>query len=346
MGIKLGDIAKELGGELSGDPEIEITGLAGIREAGPGEITFLGDRKYESWLGKTRAAAIIIDRGHPFNGRPVIRVEDPYDAFRRVMEIMGNRRSAIPVGVHASVEMGSQVRLGEGVAIGPNVVIGDRCTIGDSTTIMPGTVIGPAVRIGSHCLVYPNVVIREDTVIGDRVIVHAGAVIGDDGFGFLTREGKHSKVPQLGRVVIEDDVEIGSNTCIDRATLGETRIRRGTRIDNLVQVAHNVSVGENSILCAQVGIAGSTRIGNGVTLAGQVGVVGHIEIGDGVMVGAQGGVTKTIPPGAQVSGYPAAPHGLAKRIYASMRRLPDLLKEVRLLRERVERLERRGGGEK
>jgi UDP-3-O-[3-hydroxymyristoyl] glucosamine N-acyltransferase len=236
------------------------------------------------------------------------------------------------------------VELGKDVGIGPNVVVGDRVTLGARVMVLPGAVIGPEVAIGDDCLIYPNVVIRDGTRIGNRVIVHAGAVIGEDGFGFVSGDGGYEKVPQLGRVIIEDNVEIGANSCIDRATTGATVIREGTRIDNLVQVAHNVCIGQHSILCAQVGIAGSTTVGDHVTLAGQVGVVGHIEIGDQAMVGAQGGVTKSIPAGSRVSGYPATPHHLAKRMYAAFRQLPDLLKEVRRLKQRVRELEERERG--
>ncbi|MCK4304761.1 MAG: UDP-3-O-(3-hydroxymyristoyl)glucosamine N-acyltransferase, partial [Candidatus Eisenbacteria sp.] len=241
--------------------------------------------------------------------------------------------------IHSSALVGRNVCCGQHAAIGPHVIIGDRCRIGENTTILPGVVIAADVSIGSDCLIYPNVVLREGTELGNRVLVHSGAVIGADGFGFVNRGGEHQKIPQLGRVVIEDDVEIGANTCIDRATTGATIVRRGTRIDNLVQVAHNVTIGRHSILCAQVGIAGSTAVGDGVTLAGQVGIVGHIEIGDHAMVGAQGGVTKSVPPGAKVSGYPATQHSLAKRMYAGMRHLPDLLKDVRELKRRLDKLD-------
>jgi UDP-3-O-[3-hydroxymyristoyl] glucosamine N-acyltransferase len=343
MEFRLAELAERLGGELGGDPDIQIRGVGGIKEAQPGEITFLGNPRYEEWLSKTEASAVILPREHPFNGRACIRVTDPYEAFRAAMELFRPERSLISPGTHPSALLGGDVRLGTEVAIGPNVIIGDRTSIGDRTVIHPGVVIGPDVTVGSHCLVYPNVVIREDVEIGSRLIIHAGAVIGDDGFGFVTKGQAHEKMPQLGRVVIEDDVDIGANTCIDRATTGATVIRQGSRIDNLVQVAHNVTVGLNSIICAQVGIAGSTHVGDRVTLAGQVGIVGHIEIGDDAMVGAQGGVTKTVPAGTQVSGYPAAPHRLAKRMYAALRQLPELLKEFGRLKKRVDEMEEKGG---
>ena len=341
MEFRLADLAERVGGELHGDPDLQIRGVAGIKEARPGEITFLGNPRYEEWLEKTQASAVILQRDHVLNGRASILVQDPYAAFQAVMMLFQSQRPLLAPGVHPSALLGEGTVLGADVRIGPQVVIGERTRIGDRTIILPGVVIGPDVTIGQRCLVYPNVVIREETQIGDQVILHAGAVIGDDGFGFITRAGQHEKVPQLGRVVIEDDVEIGANTCIDRATAGVTIIRRGSRIDNLVQVAHNVSIGRNSILCAQVGIAGSTTVGDDVTLAGQVGIAGHIRVGDGAKVGGQSGVTKSVPPGTEVSGFPATPHHLAKRIYGAMRQLPDLLKKVRQLERRVRELEER-----
>lgn len=344
VAVKLDELARRLQGRLQGDGELLIRGVAGIKEAGPGQITFLADRKLEEWLERTQASAVILTEASPFERLPSIRVSDPRAAFLAAVEVFGNGRRLIPVGVHPSALIGAGTELGRDVAIGPNVVIGAGCRIGDRTTILPGVVIGDDVRLGSDCLIYPNVVIREETEIADRVILHGGAVIADDGFGFLTRDGRHAKVPQIGRVVIEEDVEIGANSCVDRATTGVTRIGRGTRIDNLVQVAHNVEIGEDSILCAQVGIAGSTVVGDRVTLAGQVGVVGHIRIGDGTVVGAQGGVTKSLEPRSQFSGYPATPHALALRMYAALRHLPELVREVRHVRQRLDALEREREG--
>ncbi len=339
MEYRLSDLAGRIEGELHGDSNLTISGVAGIREAQAGEITFLGNARYEEWLPETNASAVILPLNHCFNGRPSIHVKDPYAAFHEVAKMFHIDRRPLDVGIHKSVHIGDDVLLGKDCCIGPNVVIGNGSRIGSNTTILPGTILGIDVTVGDNCLIYPNVVIWGDTVIGSRVIIHSGSVIGDDGFGFVTRQNRHEKVEQLGQVVIEDDVEIGANSCIDRATAGRTIIRKGTRIDNLVQIAHNVSIGENSIVCAQVGIAGSTKVGDNVTLAGQVGIVGHINIGDRVMVGAQGGVTKSIPSESRVSGYPAAPHHLAKRMYASFRHLPDLLREVKKLTKRVNKLE-------
>jgi len=339
MELTLKDLAERLAGEVCGDGAICIRGLAGIKEAQAGELTFLDNRKLAGWLTRTQATAVILPVDHPETTLASIRVADPRATFRRAMELFADGESRVPAGVHPTAVIGVGTELGAEVAIGAYVTIGEHCRIGERVTILPGVTVGNQVEIGRDSLIYPRAVIWKDTRIGERVIVHSGAVIGDDGFGFLTRAGRHSKVPQLGRVVIEEDVEIGANTCIDRATTGITRIRRGTRIDNLVQVAHNVTVGEDGILCAQVGIAGSASLGARVTMGGQSGVIGHVEIGDDVMIGGQGGVTKSVPARTQVSGYPATPHGLARRMYAALRKLPDLVREVREMRGRVAELE-------
>jgi UDP-3-O-[3-hydroxymyristoyl] glucosamine N-acyltransferase len=246
-----------------------------------------------------------------------------------------------PRTVHATAVIDETAVLGRDVHVGAHVVIEGGVTIGDRSVILPGTCILRHSRIGDDCLIYPNVTIREYTEIGARVIIHAGAVLGGDGFGFLTEGTTILKVPQIGRVLIEDDVEIGANTCIDRATTGITRVRRGTKIDNLVQIAHNVEIGEDSFVCAQVGISGSTQVGARVKLAGQAGLVGHIRIGDGATVGAQGGVTKSIPADACWSGYPARDHAQAMRQNASLGKLPEALEAIRALEARLAALEAR-----
>jgi len=339
MELKLEELATRLAGSVQGDGRVVLHGVAGIKEAAAGQIAFYADSRFEEWLARTEASALILPPDIDFDRLPSIRVADPRSAFRQAMEIFHVDGRPLPPGIHPSAHVSADAQLGAEVAIGPHVTVGARCRLGDRVTILPGSVIGNDVIIGDDVLIYPNVVVWKETQIGNRVILHSGAVIGDDGFGFLTRDGRHAKVPQLGHVVIEDDVDIGANTCVDRATTGVTRIQRGTRIDNLVQVAHNVTIGEDSILCAQVGIAGSTVVGKRVTLAGQVGIVGHIEVGDGAIVGAQGGVTKSVPAESRVSGYPATPHGLARRMYAALRNLPDLVREVRRLAERVRNLE-------
>jgi UDP-3-O-[3-hydroxymyristoyl] glucosamine N-acyltransferase len=340
-GFLLEELARHVGAELVGDGEVLITGVNGIREAGPGEITFLSNPRYARYLETTRASAVIVGKPVAKARTSLLVVSQPYAAFLKVLELFAARRPRPAPGIHPTAVVHESARLGHGVHVGAHVVIEEGVVIGDGCIVMAGSYIGRGCRLGENCLLYPRVVLREETEVGDRVIIHSGAVIGDDGFGFLAEGEGYHKIPQLGRVVLEDDVEVGANTTIDRATVGETRVGRGTRIDNLVQIAHNVTIGENSILCAQVGISGSTQVGRHVTLAGQVGIVGHIRIGDGVRVGAQGGVTKSIPPGQEVSGYPALPHHLARRIYAAMRQLPEALRRLREISERLEALERK-----
>jgi UDP-3-O-[3-hydroxymyristoyl] glucosamine N-acyltransferase len=337
--LPLQDVARLVGGELVGSANPMITGVAGIREARTGDLTFLATRRYQPYLNTTRASAVLVGRGENVD-RPAVRVENPALAFMKVLRHFSEAvKLTFPRTVHPTAVIDESAVLGRDVAIGAHVVIEGGVTIGDRTSILPGTCIMRHSRLGSDCLVYPNVVLREYTEIGDRVILHAGAVLGSDGFGFLTEGTTHLKVPQIGRVVLEDDVEVGANACIDRATTGVTRVRRGTKIDNLVQVAHNVEIGEDSLVCAQVGISGSTQVGSRVKLAGQAGLVGHIRIGDGAIVGAQGGVTKSIPAEACWSGYPARDHQQAMRQNAALARLPEALEELRALAQRLAALE-------
>ena len=247
-----------------------------------------------------------------------------------------------PRGVHPSAVVDPSATLGKNVAVGPLCTVAKDARVGDNTTLVAGVFVGEAATVGTDCLIYPNVTVREATVIGDRVILQPGVVLGADGFGYAKNGSIHHKVPQIGRVVIEDDVELGANTCIDRATTGETRIKRGTKVDNLVQVAHNVVMGENCVVAAQVGISGSTEVGHGVVIGGQAGVGGHIVIGDRAIVGAQGGVTKDVAPNRIVSGYPAREHSVAKRINAHTAMLPELFKRVKELEHRLSELEEGG----
>jgi UDP-3-O-[3-hydroxymyristoyl] glucosamine N-acyltransferase len=338
--VTLGELADLVGGVVVGDPSTRITGLNGIREAVPGDITFLSNPRYARYLETTRASAVIMKGTDAPSPRNVLDAPEPYAAFLKVLEFFAGSQPRTQPGVHPTAVLGRNLELGSDITVGPYVVLEDNAQVGDRSVLMAGVFIGESVRIGRDCVVHPHAVVREKSRVGDRVILHSGAVIGDDGFGFVPHGDGYRKIPHIGRVVLEDDVEVGANTTIDRATVGETRIGRGTRIDNLVQIAHNVTVGENSILCGQVGISGSTEVGSGVTLAGQVGIVGHVSIGDGVKVGAQGGVTKSIDAGQEVSGYPALPHALARRIYASMRQLPEALQKLRELSERLEKIER------
>lgn len=337
----LKEIARFLEGEVVGDENVVITGICGIKEAQPGDITFLANPKYVSLLETTQASAVITSRDIKPTSKPLIRTENPSLAFAKMVSLVEPQDIKHPKGIHPTAIIGKDVTLGENVSLGPYTVIEDKVGLGDNTIVYAGCYIGCNTKIGKNALIYANVSIRERVVIGDRVIIHSGTVIGSDGFGFATLDGIHHKIPQIGTVVIEDDVEIGANVTIDRARFDKTVIGKGTKIDNLVQIAHNVVIGENSIIVSQAGISGSTVIGKGVTLAGQAGLVGHIRIGDGAVVAAQAGVTKSVPANTLVSGYPAKPHNIAKRINACVQNLPKLYDTVALLKKKIEELESR-----
>lgn len=335
----LKEIAELIGGEVIGDAGTVITGVAGIKEAREGDITFVANSKYLPLINETRASAVITSKDTSAAVRPIIRTENPSLAFAKIVSIISPCELKHPEGIHPSAILGRNVLLGAGAAIGPYTVIEDDVSIGDKTIIYANCYVGHNTRIGNNALIYSNVSIRERTTIGSRVIIHSGTVIGSDGFGFATIDGRHHKIPQIGTVEIADDVEIGANVTIDRARFDKTIIGKGTKIDNLVQIAHNVVIGENSLIVAQAGISGSTTIGKGVTLAGQAGLVGHITVGDGAIVAAQGGVTKSVPPNTLVSGYPAKPHDIAKRINACVQNLPKLYKTVTELKKKIEELQ-------
>jgi UDP-3-O-[3-hydroxymyristoyl] glucosamine N-acyltransferase len=341
MEIALKELARVVGGEVSGDGSAMISGVAGIKEAMAGDITFLANPRYEKFMDSTQASAVIVARGTSGRGKPLILSDNPYLSFVKAVEFFVPSKNHYPRVIHPSAVIAGTAALGSDIAVGACAVVEDGARIGDGTVVLPGVFIGRDTEIGKECLVYPNVTIREEVKIGDRVIIHGGAVIGSDGFGFAKDGDVYRKIPQIGSVVIEDDVEVGANVTIDRATTGTTYVGKGTKIDNLVQIAHNVVIRENCILVAQVGIGGTTEIGKGVTLAGQAGAVGHIKIGDGAVVAAQAGVTKSVPPNTMVSGYPAREHNQAKKIYASFMKLPDLLKRVAELGERLARIEER-----
>lgn len=337
----LKEIAKLIEGEVVGDDSVVISGAAGIKEAKAGDITFLANPKYAPLLEKTNASAVITGRQTDKAVKPIIRTHNPSLAFAKVISSFAPGITSHPKGIHKTAALGKDVVLGKNVAIGAYAVIEDEVLIGDNTIIYAGCFIGRQSKIGSDTLIYPNVTLRERTCVGKRAIIHAGAVIGSDGFGFASVNGKHLKIPQTGTVEIGDDVEIGSNTTIDRARFDKTIIGNGTKIDNLVQIAHNVVVGEDSIIVAQAGVSGSTTIGRGVTIAGQAGLVGHITIGDGAILAAQAGVIKSIPPNTLVSGYPARPHEQAKKVNACLQNLPRLYETVKELKEKIRELESR-----
>jgi len=325
------------GGELVGDAKLKITGAASLAEATPGEISFFGNRKYISLLRKTRASAVFVpaDFDEPFPAAK-IRVSNPTRAFEQLVLKFAPKPISFEAQIHPSAVIGSNVRMGDRVSIQPNAVIEDGSEIGDDTVIGAGSYIGHETTIGSGCLIYPLVTIRERSRIGSRVIIHSGAVIGADGFGFEVVDGRQQKIQQLGIVQIDDDVEIGANTTVDRARFGRTWIQQGVKIDNLVQIAHNVIIGKNSVIVAQCGISGSTRVGERVTMAGQVGIVGHVEIADGSIIAAQSGISKSIPGGVWF-GYPAVPLAEAKQQIAWIHRLGKLF-------ARVKALEKKSGG--
>lgn len=337
----LREIAKFIDGEVVGNDSVVITGISGIKEAKRGDITFLANPKYLPLIEKTQASAIITSRDIQTAPKPIIRTQNPSLAFAKLVTLATPQDLSRPCGIHPTAILAKDVSLGRAVAIGPYVVIEDNVSIGDNSVIYSGCFIGHHTKIGSNVLIYANVSLRERISIGNRVIIHSGTVIGSDGFGFVTIEGLHHKIPQIGTVEIGDDVEIGANVTIDRARFDKTVVGRGTKIDNLVQIAHNVIIGENSIIVAQAGISGSTSLGKNVTLAGQAGLVGHITIGDNAVVAAQGGVTKSVPANTTVSGYPAKPHDIAKKINACVQNLPRLYKLVDELKKKIEELEAR-----
>lgn len=335
----LGEIAKLVEGEVVGDAGTLITGVAGIKEAREGDITFLANPKYFSLADKTRASAIIAARDAGSMQKPTIRTENPSLAFAKVIASFAPIDVSHPKGIHPTAILGKKVSLGKNVSVGPYAVIEDGVSLGDNSIIYAGCFIGHDTKIGKDALIYANVSIREFIVIGERVIIHSGTVVGSDGFGFVTVKGVHHKIPQIGTVEIGDDVEIGANVTIDRARFDKTVIGKGTKIDNLVQIAHNVVIGENSIVVSQAGISGSTEIGNNVTIAGQAGLVGHITIGDGAILAAQAGITKSVPANTMVSGYPAREHSKAIKVNACVQNLPRLYEEIKQLKKKIEELE-------
>ncbi len=343
--MKLADIAAQRGGVLEGDGNIDIAGVSSLAEAGPGDLTFLANPRYAADVAGTRAAAVLVAMDWTgVSPCAVLRVENPDRAFADVALMLSPPPVSFGTGVHPSAVIGAGATLGDAVYIGPCCVIEPGAVIGDRTVLVAGCYIGHAASIGADCRLYAHVSVRERCVLGDRVIVHDGSVIGSDGFGYTPApHGAWQKVMQLGIVTVGDDVEIGANVTIDRARFGKTRIGNGVKVDNLVQIAHNVQVDEHSVMASQVGISGSTRIGRHVQLGGQAGLAGHLSIGDRAVVGAQAGVTKDVAGGSFVSGYPAMEHRKATRLHAHMMRLPELKDKVRELEAAVASLRREMG---
>jgi UDP-3-O-[3-hydroxymyristoyl] glucosamine N-acyltransferase len=337
--ITLAELAAELGGVVVGDGSTLVRGVAGIREAQPGDITFIANSRYDGYLAETRASAVICARGPREALVPLLQVDNPYLAFQQVVKRLRPELYTPLAGVHPTAVVSPAASVGEGASIGAHCVVEDGVRIGARTVLMPGCYVGVQASIGDDCLLYPHVTVREECLVGSRCILHPGVVIGADGFGFAFDSGRYHKVPQVGNVVVGDDVEIGANTTIDRATTNSTRIGDGSKIDNLVQIGHNVVTGRHCIIVAHVGISGSTELEDYVTLGGQAGVIGHVKIGRGAQVGGQSGVTKSIPANAKVFGSPALSLNVFKRINAYLQRLPQLFERTKALEQRVENLE-------
>lgn len=336
MDTSTSEIAQLVGGTLVGDGAVRISGINSIRQARIGDLTFLSDRRYNQFLETTGASAVLVTRNVSKANRPIIQVDDPYAAMQQVLELDALQPLAAGPGIHPTAVVDPSARIAETTTIGPNAVIGPNVEIESGGTIHAGVFIGDSTKIGADALVYPNVTLRERIVIGDRCIIHAGAVIGADGFGFNNVDGRHQKIPQTGTVRIGDDVEIGANTAIDRATFGETVIGTGTKVDNFVQIGHNCEIGNHCIVCGNAGIAGSTIIADHVVVGAGAGISGHIEIGAGAMIGGYSGVTRSLKPGEIVFGYPAVELGRSKRMHAALRQLPDALKRLRALEQRID----------
>jgi UDP-3-O-[3-hydroxymyristoyl] glucosamine N-acyltransferase len=318
--MRLDELARQIGAELAGDGAIEINSVATLEEAHAGQVAFLSNPKYQKQLETTKASAVIVVSRIRSDHVALLKAEDPYYAYSQAVVLLHGYRKHPHQGVHADAHVDATA------------------SIGPSTVIYPGAYVGPRARIGSDCVIYPNATIYDDTIIGDRVIVHACAVIGQDGFGFATHKGEHHKIPQVGNVILEDDVEIGSSCVIARAALGSTIIGKGTKIDALVVIGHGTKVGEHGLLVAQVGIAGSATIGHHVTMAGQVGVAGHLKIGDNVTIAAKAGVISDVEDRAVLIGVPAMPASQARRVYALWTQLPELFERLKALEQEVEEL--------
>lgn len=338
MELSLVKIAEIVEGELSGNRGKKICGAASFEEANHDEITFAGNAKFLKRIDETSAGAVIVPRDFQTATKNLVKVDNPKLAFIKVLNLLHPASKPEP-GISSSAYIGKKFNCGKDVAIAPFVVIGDNVSLGNRVFVHPNVVIGDNVSMGDDVLIYPNVTILERCIIGNRVTIHAGTVIGSDGFGFSLEGGTYYKIPHTGIVQIDDDVEIGAGNTIDRATFGKTRICRGVKTDNLVQIAHNVTVGENTILVAQVGISGSVTIGKNAILAGQAGIAGHLNVGDNAIVGPKAGVAKSVPEGQVVSGVVAMPHKLWLRVQNVLPKLPEFIKKVSKIEKRLNKIE-------
>jgi len=343
MNFSAAQIAQLINGKIEGDPNASINTFGKIEEAKQGELAFLSNPKYEEFLYTTNASIVVINESHNLR-QPVnptlIRVKDAYSAFAFILRYYQEMVSQQLTGIQQPSYISSTAVLGKDVFIGAFSYLGEKVKVGDSSKIHPNTYIGDNVQIGENCIIQPGVKIHHDSILGNRVNIHAGSVIGSDGFGHAPHEdGSYKKIPQLGNVIIEDDVEIGANTIVDRATMGSTIIRKGAKLDNLIQIAHNAEVGSSTVIAAQAGVSGSTKIGNNVMIGGQAGLVGHIQIADGSKINAQSGVSKSIKaPGTYVTGSPASEIMSALRSQAAIKNLPDLEKRLNRLETLISQL--------
>src|SRR5262245_6623368 len=340
MDVTLDELARLVGGKVTGDGRTVIRAVNGIKEAGPGDITFLANTKYAPLLASTKASAVIVADGTPAP-IPALCVRNPDLAFGLIASHLYGGAHRPPAGVHPSAVVAKSALLGKNVSIGAGTVVEDGAAIGDNAVLYAQVYVGREAAIGADTILYPQVVVREKCRIGARVILHSGTVVGSDGFGYATDQGVHHKIPQVGIVVIEDDVELGANVTVDRARFGRTVIGKGTKIDNLVQIGHNVVLGQGCLLVSQSGIAGSTRVGNYVMMAGQAGVIGHLDIGDRAIITAQSGVTKDVPARGVVSGAPALNRRTHLKELAALSKLPEALQEIRKLRREIEELRKK-----
>jgi len=339
--LSLEELAQLLGCPFEGEGKTEIQGVSSLEKAQKGDLVFLSHRKNLSLLEQSKASAAIIPAEEKYNRIPVIKSENPHISFVKAVEIFYKPYRPEP-GIHPSALVSPSAMIGKDVSIGPFAFIGDEAEIGDKTVIFPFVAIYPWVKIGKETVIHSHVSIREKAKVGNRVIIHNGAVIGSDGFGYLQdKDRPHIKIPQVGIITIEDDVEVGSNTTIDRAALGETIIKKGTKLDNLVQVGHNVEIGPHSILAGQVGISGSTKIGKNVIMGGQVAVADHVNIGDNVMVAGRTGITKDVPSNSFIGGFPHLDIKEWRKSATMLPRLYDLAKEVKRLKKKIEELEKK-----
>lgn len=337
----LAEVARITGGRVEGDGDVAVTRVAPVADAGPGELGFLADRRYVPAAAESRAGALLVAADladHVPTDRPRVVVDDGHRALQALLAAWHPPRAPRP-GVHPTAVLGRGVGLGEEVEVGPYAVLEPGCVLGDRVRVGAHAVVGEGVTVGDDSVLHPHVVLYPGTVVGARVILHAGARLGVDGFGYAWIDGAHRKVPQVGRCVVEDDVEIGANTTVDRGSIGDTRVGAGTKLDNLVHLAHNVRTGPHCAAAAMVGIAGSTRLGAGVFLGGQAGVIGHLEVGDGAKVAAAAAVFRDVPPGETVSGAPARPNREFLRSRAQVERLPRLLERVKALEARLDAMD-------